>query len=161
MNNQSFNVGTLAVRQIVSIPPTQGGTGMVEVGPKFLGDCSTRPTVVAHAATTTLPAAELVNHRILNTGAGALVALTMPTAAAAIAAFATAGITLKSGDTFPLWVCTPVAQTLRLTPSATITNLAGAINFDVTANKSALVTFRVTNAVSGSEAITFSGLLSS
>jgi hypothetical protein len=160
MNQQSFNVGTLAVRQIVPVPPTQGGTGMVEVGPKFLGDCSTRPTVVTHAATTTLPAADLVNAKILNTGAVGLVALTMPTAAAALTAFAAAGITLKSGDTFALWACTPVAQTLRFTPSASITNLAGAVNFDVTANKSALLTFRVTNATTGAEALTFSGLLS-
>lgn len=161
MNSQSIDIGTLAVHQIVPVPPTQGGTGLVDISPSFLGGHSIRPTVVAHAVSVNpFPAAELINTEVLNTGAGGAITLTMPTAAAAIAAFAAVGITLKGGDTFSLRICTPVAQSVIVAPSASITTMSGAANFTVTANKSAVVTFRVNSLTVGAEALSFSGMLS-
>jgi hypothetical protein len=161
MNPQSFDVGTLTVHQIVSIPPTQGGNGTVELAPKFFGGNSIRPTTVVHAVSVNpFPAIELINTEVLNTGAGGAVTLTMPTAAAALAAFLAAGITLGSGDSFNLRVCTPVNQSVILAPSASITTMSGAANFTVTGQKSAVITFVVTNATAGAEAISFTGILS-
>lgn len=161
MNTQSINVGTFTVRQIVPISVSNGGTGAVEFAPKFLGAMSIRPTIIAHAATVNpLPAADLVNSQIINTGAVGAITLTMPTAAAVLAAFSAAGTPLAAGDSFSVKVCSTVAQSIIFAPSASVTTASGAANFTVTASTSAVITFIVTSVVSSAEAINFSGLLS-
>jgi hypothetical protein len=161
MNHQSFDIGALTVHQIVPFPPSQGGNGAVDFSPKFLGGHSIRPTTVVHAVSVNpLPAIELINTQIVNTGAGGAITLTMPTAAAALAAFAAAGITLGVSDTFSLRICTLVNQSVICAPSGTITTMSGGANFTVTGQKSAVVTFRVTSTTVGAETIQFSGLLS-
>lgn len=162
MNTQSYDSGIIAVRQIVAPPVSQSGIGAVEISPKFLAGHSTHPTVHTHdVSVNPLPAAEFVNSEILNTGAAGGVVLTMPTAAAVITAFLAAGIILGSGDCFTVKVTNVVVgQTITFTPSASVTTMSGAANFVVSALKSAIVTFRVVNAVVGAQAIEFSGMLS-
>lgn len=159
MNSHSFDVGTLTVHQIVPVPPSQGGVGTVDIAPKFMSGHSTRPTVVIHTSSVVLPAAEFVNTKIINTDAGAPITLTMPTAAAGLAAFLAKGITLNAGDTFTLEVCTNANQSIVFAPSASVTTMSGAANFTVTGLKSAMVTFRVNSVTVGAEAMSFSGLL--
>jgi hypothetical protein len=143
-----------AVKQIVASPAAKGGSGVVDVAAGYFSKASVARTVYTHAASVAIAASELISSELVNTGAGGGVALTLPTAAAAILAFASAGIVLQAGDTFTVLV-TAIPQSITLTASASITALCGGAVV-VGAGRSALVTFVVLSAV----AIVFSADIS-
>lgn len=146
---------------IVPQPIQQGGRGLVEISANLLDRHSSSALTVPIAATSTLAASALINSKITNTGAAGGISLTMPTAAAVLAAFSASGVLLYVGDTFQVRVTAVVAQSITLLPSASVTVASGAANVVIGASKSAVVTFTVLSNTVGAEAISFRALVSS
>jgi hypothetical protein len=148
-----------AVKQILSPSVSRGGSGIIDVAPMYFSKCTTKPTTVTHAATAPLTASELVNSQILNTGAGGAIALTVPSAAAILAAFLASGIVLTVGDTFTVLITAAAAFAVTLSPSGSVTVMSGG-TVVVPSQKSAVVTFLVTSTTVSAETMQYSATIS-
>lgn len=155
------NCKKFSVLSVDNIVPGRNGSGMINVGTHLAG--TTRAANVTwgtHAATGTVSASEIVGGGLINTGATGVIALTMPTAAAVIAAFADAGIDIRVGMNFTVIVTAAAAFAITMTPSASITFDSAAATVAVASQKSALFTFRVASVTVGSEAIVIDSIVS-
>lgn len=146
-NCKKFSV--LAVDYIVP-----NDNGVIVVGSQITSAARTDNVTWTHyTATGNVSATALVGGGIDNTGAAGDIVLTLPSAAAVIAALAEIGVTASAGMSFSVWLATNANHTVTVTASASITFENAATTVETAGQRSATFLFRVASVVSGAESI--------
>jgi sorbitol-specific phosphotransferase system component IIBC len=122
------------------LPRTTSG---IEVGSRLLNGALSNPTVNIKAATpVTLVATDLFNSVITNTGAGGVIAMTLPTAANLMSGLAAIGIVPAAGDVFSTLVSAVVASNITIAVNTGITFSNAASPLTITASFTAELQIR-------------------